>query len=271
MPAMGEDPVVVNRAAWDELALLHGQDRVYDVGGFLRGDDTLDPLETGLVGDARGLDLLHLQCHFGLDTLSWARRGARVTGVDFSPVAIERARSLAVRAGLDATFIEADTQALPGRLAGRFDVAFASYGVLCWIGDLDAWMRGASLALRPGGRLVLVEFHPLYTMVDRVEPLELGFPYGGGAPCRFEEAGSYADPDLETSANVTIEFPHSVGEVVTAAIDAGLAVRRLEEHLRASADGRDILTEQTGGGYRLVVSGHELPLLYSLVAERPAA
>ena len=250
---MGEDPVVVNRAAWDELALLHGQDRVYDVDGFLRGDDTLDPLETGLVGDARGLDLLHLQCHFGLDTLSWARRGARVTGVDFSPVAIERARSLAVRAGLDATFIEADTQALPGRLAGRFDVAFASYGVLCWIGDLDAWMRGASLALRPGGRLVLVEFHPLYTMVDRVEPLELGFPYGGGAP--------YAN----------YMPPMGMGEVVTAAIDAGLAVRRLEEHLRASADGRDILTEQTGGGYRLVVSGHELPLLYSLVAERPAA
>ena len=115
---MGEHPGVVNRAAWDELARLHGQDRVYDVDGFLRGNDTLDALETGLVGDVRGLDLLHLQCHFGLDSLSWARRGARVTGVDFSPVAIERARSLAGRAGLDATFLEADTQALPGQLAG---------------------------------------------------------------------------------------------------------------------------------------------------------
>jgi SAM-dependent methyltransferase len=271
MQAMGDDPVAVNRDMWNELALLHGQDRVYDVEGFLRGDDTLDEVEVGMAGDVRGLDLLHLQCHFGLDTLSWARRGARVTGVDFSPAAIERARSLAEQAGLEATFIEADTQALPEDLAGRFDVVFASYGVLCWIGDLDAWMQGAAMALRPGGRLVLVEFHPLYVMVDRVEPLELGFPYGGGAAHRFEEEGSYADPDLATTANVTIEFPHSLGEIVTAAIRAGLVVRHLEEHLQASGDGRNILSEQPDGRYRLVVSGQELPLLFSLVAERPAS
>lgn len=186
-------------------------------------------------------------------------------------MAVERARSLAASAGLDATFVQADTQALPDELAGRFDTVFASYGVLYWIRDLDAWMAGAAMALRRGGRLVIVENHPLYTMVDSVEPLQLGFPYGGGTPHRFEEAGSYADPDMETTANVTIEFPHSLGEIVSAALGAGLILRHLEEHLHAPSDGRNLLTRASADDdYRMVVAGQQLPLLFSLVAERPS-
>jgi SAM-dependent methyltransferase len=265
---MADDAAQLNRALWDERARLHGQDNVYDVDGFLRGEDTLHEVETALAGDVTGCDLLHLQCHFGLDTLSWARRGARVTGVDFSPVAIERATALAAQAGLEASFRVADTQALPDDLAGRFDLAVATYGVLVWIADVDAWMAGAAMALRPGGKLVLVEFHPLYQMVDRVEPLELGFPYGGARPQRFEEPGSYADPALVTTANVSIEYPHSLGEVVTAAATAGLVVREVGEHLDASLEGRNVLEPSADGRYRLRVSGHELPVLMSVVAER---
>jgi SAM-dependent methyltransferase len=269
MRAVGDDALALNRAMWDELAAKHGQDAVYDVEGFLRGDGTLHDVELELAGDVAGRDLLHIQCHFGLDSLSWARRGARVTGVDFSPVAVQRARSLAAQAGLEADFLVADSQSLPQELAGRFDIAVASYGVLCWIGDLDAWMDGAAMSLRPGGRLVLVDFHPLHTMVDSLDPLELGFPYGGNAPHRFEEAGSYADPDLETTQNVTIEFPHSLGEIVTAAVDAGLVVRGLAEHLDASFDGRNILgAPGPDGRFRMRLAGHDLPILFSLVAER---
>ncbi|MBC6463539.1 class I SAM-dependent methyltransferase [Actinomadura sp. HBU206391] len=131
-----DDGLSLNRAVWNTRARIHGStptDRFYDVESFLSGRQTLHALERELAGDVAGKDLLHLQCHFGMDTLSWARLGARVTGVDFSPAAIERARLLAGRAGLAATFVEADTQRLPVNLAGGFDLVVATYGVLCWM------------------------------------------------------------------------------------------------------------------------------------------
>jgi len=147
------DVLAPNRALWDVRAEVHGTtaaDRFYDVDAFLAGRQTLYALERGLAGDVAGKDLLHLQCHFGMDTLSWARLGARVTGVGFSPVAVERARRLAGHAGIEATFVEADTQRLPASLAGRFDVAVATFGVLCWNRDLGAWVAGAGASLRAG-------------------------------------------------------------------------------------------------------------------------
>lgn len=157
--------LAANRALWDSLAETHGTtatDQSYDVEAFLGGQQTLRSIERELAGDVAGKDLLHLHCHFGMDTLNWARLGARVTGVDFSPVAITRARALAERAGLVADFVVADTQRLPDSLAAGFDVVVATYGVLSWIADVNAWMRGAARALRPGGRLVLVDIHPAF-------------------------------------------------------------------------------------------------------------
>lgn len=264
----------LNRAMWDVRARVHGStanDRFYDVKSFLAGRQTLYNLERELAGDVAGLDLLHLQCHFGMDTLSWARLGARVTGVDFSPVAIERARRLAVQAGLAATFVEADTQRLPAELAGRFDVVVATYGVLCWIGDLGAWMRGAAMALRPGGRLVLVDMHPAFQMVASVDPLVADWPYGGGAPHRETVTGTYADADVETEAQETVQYAYSLGEVVTAAAQAGLAVRRLGEHVASDLDPRGFLTRGEDGLYRLPLGDSHLPILYSLLAASPAA
>ncbi|MFJ9642906.1 class I SAM-dependent methyltransferase [Streptomyces sp. NPDC101206] len=268
--------VAVNRLVWDERARVHGTtpgDRFYDVEAFLAGRQTLWGLERELVGDVRGLDLLHLQCHFGMDTLNWARLGARVTGVDFSPVAVERARGLAVRAGLAerAEFVEADAQALPSSLGGRFDLAVATYGVLCWIGDLDAWMRGAAAALRPGGRLVLVDLHPLFQVFASYEPLVADWPYGGGQPQRELVTGTYADPQLRTETRDSVQYPHALGEIVTAAAGAGLLVERLGEHTEAESDGRGILPRGQDGRYRFPFGRTHLPVLYSLVARRPAA
>jgi SAM-dependent methyltransferase len=260
----------INRALWDERARLHGtspRDQLYDVSAFLGGRDTLGEPELELVGDVSGLDVLHLQCHFGMDTLSWARRGARITGVDFSPVAVERARALAAEAGLDAEFLEADTQALPSTLDGRFDLVVATYGVLVWISDLAAWFAGAHRALRAdGGRLVLVDFHPAYTMAASVDPLLLDWPYGGGVPDRYASSGSYADPDLATTANEAVSYPHNVGEIVTAAAGAGFRIEWLGEHVDADRDGRGLLPRDPDGRYRFHLSDSALPVLYSLRA-----
>lgn len=264
----------LNRSLWDERAELHGQDDYYDVAGFLAGGSSLAERELDEVraatGDVEGLDVLHLQCHFGLDTLSFARLGARATGLDFSGVAIERARRLAAEVGLDAAFVEADSQHLPSDLEGRFDLVFASYGVLCWIADVDAWMRSASAALRIGGRLVLIDLHPAAQMVGGIDPLEFDFPYLGAEPQRFEAPGSYADPDADTTANTSVEYAHGLGEIVTAAVGAGLRIDALTEWLDEAFDPRGgILAVEDDGRLRLRLGGgHPLPLTFSLRATR---
>ncbi|WP_329159243.1 methyltransferase domain-containing protein [Streptomyces sp. NBC_01717] len=267
-----DDELAANRALWDARARAHGttpNDKYYDVDSFLAGRQTLYGIELELAGDVTGQDVLHLQCHFGMDTLNWARLGARVTGVDFSSTAIVRARELAERAGLTADFVEADTQNLPSDLADRFDLVIATYGVMCWIGDLDAWMHGAAMALRPGGRLVLVDLHPAFQTLASYEPLVADWPYGGGQPQREAVTGTYADPDLPMASQEVVQYPHSVGEIVTAAAGAGLIVDRLGEHTEADFNGRRILPKGPDGNYRFPFGDTYLPILYSLRAVSP--
>jgi SAM-dependent methyltransferase len=262
-----------NRAHWDALAAVHGQDDYYDAEALVAGADTLsdheDAAVRGAVGEVDGRDVMHLQCHIGFDSISLARRGARVTGVDFSPASLAKARDLAARAGAEAEFVEADATALPPELHERFDLVYSSMGVLCWIEDLAAWMRSVRAALRPGGRLALVEIHPLYNMVGAREPLLLDFPYAADGPRRFEEPGSYADRDADVAVPTEIVYAHSLGETVSAAIGAGLRIDALREHLDTSFDPRgDVLTPQDDGRLGLRVSGERLPVLFTLLATR---
>src|SRR3954451_5055622 len=151
----------LNRAYWDSLAAVHGSDAFYDDEALVAGADTIGAVEAAGVREAfgavAGLDVLHVQCHIGHDTISLARRGGRVTGVDFSPASLERARELARRSGTRIEFVEADSTALPVELHNRFDLAYATMGVICWIGDMEAWMRSVAAMLRPSGRLLLVD------------------------------------------------------------------------------------------------------------------
>lgn len=274
MTANPPEPTPPNRDLWDARALAHGttaNDRFYDVDAFLAGRQTLYRTERELAGDVAGRDLLHLQCHFGMDTLNWARLGADVTGVDFSPNAVARARDLAERAGLAADFVEADTQALPASLYGRFDIVVATYGVLCWIRDLGAWMSGAAGALRPGGRLVLVDVHPLYQVFASREPLVADWPYGGGEEQRELSTTTYADADVAMEPHEAVEYPYSLGEIVTAAVDAGLAIENLAELTEAELDPRGLLPEPVDGLYRFPLGETQLPFLYALAARRPEA
>jgi SAM-dependent methyltransferase len=184
-------------------------------------------------------------------------------------VALAKARALAARAGVDVSFVEADATALPADLASRFDLAYASIGVLSWIDDLGAWMRSAAGTLRPGGRLVLVEVHPLLNMFESSDPPRLDFPYQGAEPRSFDD-GSYAVPDAKLSATKNVVYAHDLGETVTAAVEAGLIVERLTEHLDADFDPRaTVLKCADDGRYRLLLDGLPLPVLFTLIARRP--
>jgi SAM-dependent methyltransferase len=155
-----------NRKLWDELVRVNAGSKMYDLPSFKAGKCTLDPIELEEVGDVVGKTLLHLQCHFGQDSMSWARLGAKVTGVDFSPKAIDLARSLARELALDVRFVCSDIYDLPSVLAGEFDIVFTSLGVLCWLRDLGEWARIAARFLKPGGTFYLREAHPVTNVFD---------------------------------------------------------------------------------------------------------
>jgi SAM-dependent methyltransferase len=264
----------VNRRYWEGLAALHGRGRgipggYYDLEALVAGERDLHGPEAAAVGDVAGLDVVHLQSHVGIDSVLLARRGARVTAVDFSPIALDAVAELAQRCGVEVERVEADTQVLPPSLHGRFDVAYATIGVICWIADLAAWMRNAAATLRPGGRLVLVELHPMLQMIGRREPLLVDFPYAFDGPYRFDEDGSYADASANLEATEQIVYAHSLGEVVTVALEAGLRVDRLEEHTEAEFEPRGILVREDDGRYRLRLGGQPIPVLFTLVATRP--
>jgi SAM-dependent methyltransferase len=271
---------------WEQLARFHGtgDDDYYDLdllrsGGTLMGIEELAAL--GRVTDGKGvsgLDVLHLQSHIGCDAISLARMGASVTAVDFSATALVRLGELAAECGVEVSTLEADATALPASLTGRFDLVYSTIGVLAWIGDLDGWMSSVARVLREGGRLMLVELHPLTTMVASLDPLVLDFPYHFDGPHTYEGTGTYANRDADVSW-ITVQYAHSLGEVVTAAADVGLMCTYLEEHTSGSFNTGQFEHPEDDGRYRLRLGGsferegerHEpepLPVLFTFLAQR---
>jgi SAM-dependent methyltransferase len=274
---------------WEQLAKLHGtgQDRMYDLEALIAGGSLMGLEEQAAlarVTEGRGvdgLDVLHLQCHIGCDSITLARMGARVTSVDFSPTALARLRDLAEQCGLEVTTIEADSRDLPHELDHSFDLVYSTIGVLCWIDDVAAWMKGVARVLRPGGRLLLVELHPMLTMVDSVEPLVLDFPYAFDGGHVYSGTGSYANRDADVAWTVT-NFAHSLSEVVMAAADAGLTMTYLQEHVSMSFDPRGMEDSpvEDDGQYRLRIGvggqsgggrdrAYPLPVLFTFLATVP--
>ncbi len=229
----GMDPLDEdNLAYWNDAVAIHLASPFYQAAAVRRGENILDPVARAGVGDVAGLKVLHLQCHFGLDTLSLARMGAKVTGLDYAPAAIEAARALALETGLDADFVLADVLAPPPGLTG-FDLVFASWGAICWHRDLDSWMRVAAGTLAPGGRLHLVDGHPAMLMLDdRVEPsepLQVAFAYDSADPVITEGFADYAEADARAGTGRTGTWNHGLGRILNAAIAAGFVIRRLDE------------------------------------------
>lgn len=262
----------VNRAMWNERAGINYRSAFYDVEGFRAGAVRLPAYEIEEVGDVAGKDLLHLQCHFGIDTLSWRRLGARVTGVDFSERAIAYARELSSELGEPATFVCCDVLDLPAHLEGEFDVVYTSHGVLGWLPDLDRWARVIAHFLRPGGIFYITELHPFVWPFDDsgdVTDLRVRFPYfARETPLPFPVQGSYADPEAQVEQTVEYCWPHGIGEIVTALASAGLRIDFLHEwpFLFWSMP---FLVEHPDRTWRLPaeMSG-EIPLLFSLKATK---
>jgi SAM-dependent methyltransferase len=260
-----------NRALWNRRVEFHRDSELYGVAEWKRGADSLNSYELELLGDVGGKDLLHLQCHFGQDTLSLARRGARVTGVDFAGDAITLARSLATELGLDAQFVEANvydlaTESSP--LRGRtFDLVFASYGVIGWLPDLAPWGRIIANALKPGGRFVFVEFHPIVWMFDD-DFTGMRYSYFRRAVIATQQSGSYAAPGAPIHAT-EYGWNHSLSEVLTALLDAGLVLESFREHEDSPYSCFSGMVEHSPGRYRIAKLDDVAPLVYSLAARKP--
>ncbi|WP_299539130.1 bifunctional 2-polyprenyl-6-hydroxyphenol methylase/3-demethylubiquinol 3-O-methyltransferase UbiG [uncultured Streptomyces sp.] len=218
----------VNEHAWDLRTGVHLDSSFYDVPSVRAGRCTLGERELSQAGDVTGARLLHLQCHFGLDTISWARRGALATGVDFSRTAVAEARSLAAELSVPAEFHRADVQDLPAGLRG-FDLAVASYGVMCWLDDLSAWAASVHGALRPGGRFLLVEFHPVLELALPGSVSGHGSYFGVADPPPAATSGTYTDRDAPIHYQ-EYRWQHPVGDVVNALVGAGLELTSLGEH-----------------------------------------
>ena len=259
-----------NRANWDERVPIHVSGEFYDVAGFKAGQERLRPFELSEVGSVVDKDLVHLQCHFGIDTLSWARRGARVVGLDFSAPAIEEARRLAAELGLDADFVQSDVYDAPDSLGGRdFDVVYTGLGALNWLPDVRRWSGVVASLIRPGGFLYLSEFHP-FSWVFGDDDLTVAYDYfHGEEPEVWDEPGTYADFDAETIHNRTYEWNPTLGEVVSAVIGAGLDLEFLHEHDYTLFPRWPFLEKSGFDTYRQPNGTPKLPLMYSLRARKP--
>ena len=263
-----------NRRHWDECVPIHVASEMYDVAGFKAGKNRLKPVELAELRDVRGKTLLHLQCHFGIDTLSCARNeGAIVTGSDFSEPALALARQLAAECAIDARFILSDVYSLPDVLDEQFDIVFTSYGALNWLPDIQRWAQVAAHFVKPGGTLYVVEFHPIAGIFDKPEgvtALIVRYPYfTTSEPLMFDDDGTYADRAAKLQNRVTCSWPHPTSAVITALIAAGLRLDWFHEFPFTVEQVFPFMEQTARDTYRLTKHGESIPLMYSIKATKP--
>ncbi|WP_433683817.1 class I SAM-dependent methyltransferase [Nocardia sp. CA-119907] len=276
---MTDDYRILNKANWDERAPAHAASPDYAVARFVADPVYLSEVvrfDLPLLGDIRGLRGVHLQCHIGTDTISLARLGARMTGLDFSPVSLAQARLLAEKTGTPVNFVESDVYDAVSILGtAQFDLVFTGIGALCWIPSIDRWARTVADLLRPGGRLFLREGHPMLWAIDetRTDRPTVGYPYFEmPEPMVFSDGTTYVETDTEFSHIMTHEWNHGLGEVVTALLHHGLTITGLVEHRSVPWEALPgQMTRDANGEWRLTEHPERLPLTYTVQARRQLA
>jgi len=272
-----DDYAELNRASWDERAPAHAASRDYGVDRFASDPGHLSDVvrfDLPLLGEVAGLRCVHLQCHIGTDTISLARLGADMTGLDFSPASLAQARRIASLAGAGVRFAEAEVYDAAGVLGPEpFDLVYTGVGALCWLPDIGRWARVVAGLLRPGGRLFIREGHPMLWALDDSRPdglLAVEYPYFEREEAMvFDEGGTYVETEAVFTHNRTHEWNHGLGEIITALMTAGLDLTGLVEHDSVPWDALPGQMEQIGGGeWRLADRPWRLPHTYTLQAIR---
>lgn len=262
------DYKTINKKTWNDKVDIHMASSFYNMEAFLQGKTTLNDIELTLLGDISGKKILHLQCHFGQDSLSLARMGAQVTGVDLSDKAIERARELAEKLNLEATFVCCDLYEAPNVIEEKFDIVFTSYGTIGWLPDLDQWAAVVAHFLKPNGQFVMADFHPVVWMYDN-DFKTVFYNYFNVAPIVEAETGTYADREAPI-ANQTITWNHPISEILNALIDSGLDIKRFNEYdyspYNCFNQTEEFDPEGSGGKYRIQAFGNKIPMVYSILA-----
>ena len=270
-----------NRRSWNERTPVHAASTFYDVASFKAGRITLHDIERREVGDVAGKSLLHMQCHFGLDTMSWTRLGAVATGVDFSDEAIALARSLSSELDLPTRFVEANVYDLPQALHEQFDIVYTAMGVLCWLPDLDAWAKVAAHFVKPGGVFYLFDGHPLLSVFDfardpgqqsppSIGDLRVTFPYFRDREGMYFEGGEPSYAGSTPIASGAYEWAHSLAEVVAAVQNAGLTLEFLHEFPVNCYQAFPGMEKGVDGWWRFPEGQNRLPQTFSLRARKDA-
>lgn len=265
-----------NQKGWDLRTHAHLHTPFYDLAGFKAGKCMLNTPELAGVGDVQGKSLLHLQCHFGLDTLSWARRGAQVTGLDFSLAAIEAARSIAQEVGLhEALFVQSNVYdainhaALDARFPTGADVVFTSYGTIGWLPDLTRWAKVIAHFLKPGGMFFMADFHPVFWMFDDRRE-RLAYSYFNTEIIHETMQGTYADRDAAIQID-EYSWNHPIGEILQALLDAGLQLQQFTEHPYSPVPCFTEFEQGEDGFWYHPTWNKRIPVMYTIRAIKPPA
>jgi len=258
--------IEINRQSWNNKTEAHLKSEFYDLDNFVKGQTSLNSIELALLGEVKGKTILHLQCHFGQDTISLSRLGAEVTGIDLSDKAIQSAKQIAVDTKSNANFICCNIYDLPNYLDKQFDIVFTSYGTIGWLPDLDKWAKIVSQFLKPNGQFVFVEFHPVVWMFD--DNFEkIGYNYFNAGAIVESESGTYADKTADiTQENVT--WNHGLSEVMNSLIKNGLDINSLDEYDYSPYNCFNNTIEFETKKYRIAHLQNKIPMVYSIVAKK---
>ena len=268
---MKEEYIDANRKNWDERVGIHSKSEFYNLEKFKKTKNSLLRLEQKDLGDISGKKILHLQCHFGMDSLSLANKGAIVTGVDFSGEAIELARSLSIELDIPATFIQSDIYSLQERITEHFDIVFTSYGVLAWLPDLEGWAKLIYHCLKPGGFFYIIDGHPYGQIFDEKhkKDLRIGYSYfTEGQVERYEDGYTYASNDqLENRLN--FQWTHSMSSIINNLIGVGLRLEHFHEYPYSEFQAHPILFKHEDGYFYFPPEFPiKTPLMFSIEASK---
>jgi ubiquinone/menaquinone biosynthesis C-methylase UbiE len=260
------DYISINKQSWNGRVDAHIKSEFYGVEDFIKGKTSLQEIELNLLGDIKNKSILHLQCHFGQDTISLSRMGAKATGIDLSDKAIESAKELNATTKTDASFICCNVYDLPQHLNEEFDIVYTSYGTIGWLPDMDKWANVVSTFLKPGGKFIFVEFHPVVWMFDDYFK-EIGYNYFNTGAIVETENGTYADRNAALKSEYVM-WNHGMAEVINSLIKHNLEINLLEEFDYSPYNCFKETTEFAPGKFRIKHLDNKIPMVYSIVATK---